>query len=83
MMSCWKDCGLQELVFSLVAKVYVRDRRIEIQNGKSFTDILENRVIKPLGLNRTYYYTPPDEVGVIPGTIKDTYWNVYLGDASP
>ena len=56
---------------------------LESITGKPFTEVLENKVLKPLGLNRTYYYTPPDEVGVIPGTVKDTYWNVYLGDASP
>ncbi|KAF2873506.1 beta-lactamase/transpeptidase-like protein [Massariosphaeria phaeospora] len=56
---------------------------LENITGKKFTDILNDRVIKPLGLNRTYYDTPPDSVGVIPGTVKDTYWNVSLGDASP
>ncbi|KAH7413897.1 beta-lactamase/transpeptidase-like protein [Phaeosphaeria sp. MPI-PUGE-AT-0046c] len=56
---------------------------LENMTGKKFVDILNDRVIKPLGLNRTYYNTPPDKYGVIPGTIKDTYWNVSLGDASP
>ena len=56
---------------------------LESITEKKFTDVLESRVLKPLGLNRTYYDTPPDEVGVIPGTVKDTYWNVNLGDASP
>lgn len=56
---------------------------LENMTGKKFVDILNDRVIKPLGLNRTYYETPPDKYGVIPGTIKDTYWNVSLGDASP
>ncbi|KAH7116908.1 beta-lactamase/transpeptidase-like protein [Dendryphion nanum] len=56
---------------------------LENISGKKFVDVLNDRVIKPLGLNRTYYDTPPDSVGVIPGTIKDTYWAVSLGDASP
>lgn len=51
--------------------------------GKKYTDILTDRVIKPLGLNRTYYEKPDDAVGVLPGKEKDTYWSVSLGEASP
>lgn len=56
---------------------------LERLTGKNFTDSLNDRVIKPLGLNRTFYDTPPDEYGVIPGTVKDTYWAVSLGEAGP
>ncbi|KAF1968689.1 beta-lactamase/transpeptidase-like protein [Bimuria novae-zelandiae CBS 107.79] len=56
---------------------------LENITGKPFTDSLNDRIIKPLGLNRTFYDNPPEEYGVIPGTVKDTYWAVSLGQASP
>ncbi|KAJ4346449.1 uncharacterized protein N0V89_010378 [Didymosphaeria variabile] len=56
---------------------------LEKITGKNFTDSLNDRIIKPLGLNRTFYDTPPEEYGVIPGTVKDTYWAVSLGEGSP
>ncbi|KAH5499821.1 hypothetical protein HBI29_156930 [Parastagonospora nodorum] len=56
---------------------------LENMTGKKFVNVLTDRIITPLGLNRTYYKTPPESVGVIPGTVKDTYWAASLGDASP
>lgn len=51
--------------------------------GKSFQSMVEDGVLKPLGLNHTYYDTPPDSVGLIPGSYKDTNWGFRLGDGSP
>jgi CubicO group peptidase (beta-lactamase class C family) len=51
--------------------------------GKPFADILTDRIIKPLGLNRTYYENAPASAGIIPGNLKDSYWYVNLGDADP
>lgn len=45
--------------------------------------MLNDRVIKPLGLKRTYYENAPPSVGIIPSTVKDAYWSASLGDASP
>lgn len=73
----WQTGTYSNVAYQLLAYA------LENITGKNFTSILNDRVIKPLGLNRTYYYTPPESVGVIPGTVKDTYWAVSLGDASP
>ncbi|KAF1850311.1 beta-lactamase/transpeptidase-like protein [Cucurbitaria berberidis CBS 394.84] len=56
---------------------------LESFTKKRFVDILNNRIIKPLGLEHTYYENAPASVGIIPGTIKETYWSAHLGDASP
>lgn len=51
--------------------------------GKYFADILNDRIIRPLGLNNTFYERAPISKGIIPGTIEDSYWYVNLGDADP
>ncbi|KAH9864528.1 hypothetical protein J1614_010463 [Plenodomus biglobosus] len=56
---------------------------LESLTKRKFIDILEEKIIKPLGLQRTYYENAPASVGIIPGTIKDTYWYANLGDANP
>ncbi|KAI8939053.1 hypothetical protein NX059_004891 [Plenodomus lindquistii] len=68
----YSNIGYQLLSYSL-----------ESLTKKKFVNILQDRIIKPLGLKRTYYENPPASVGVIPGTIKDTYWSANLGDAGP
>ncbi|CAO2647157.1 Nn.00g080790.m01.CDS01 [Neocucurbitaria sp. VM-36] len=73
----WQTATYSNVAYQLLAYA------LENIAGKNFTDILNERVIKPLGLNRTYYADAPTSVGVIPGTVKDTYWNVSLGDANP
>ncbi|CBY01877.1 similar to beta-lactamase family protein [Plenodomus lingam JN3] len=56
---------------------------LESLTKRKFVDILDDKIIKPLGLKRTYYENAPVSVGIIPGTLEDTYWNAHLGDASP
>jgi CubicO group peptidase (beta-lactamase class C family) len=73
----WQTATYSNVAYQLLAYA------LENITGKSFVDILTDRVIKPLGLNRTYYESAPEGYGVIPGTVKDTYWNVSLGGASP
>jgi CubicO group peptidase (beta-lactamase class C family) len=73
----WQTATYSNVAYQLLAYA------LENISGKKFIDILNDRVIKPLGLNRTYYENAPDNVGIIPGTVKDTYWSVSLGEASP
>ncbi|KAF1952137.1 beta-lactamase/transpeptidase-like protein [Byssothecium circinans] len=73
----WQTATYSNIAYQLLAYA------LESITGKKYVDILNDRVIKPLGLNRTYYENAPDSVGVIPGTNKETYWNVSLGDANP
>ena len=56
---------------------------LESMTGKPFVDILNDRIIKPLGLNNTYYENAPASDGIIPGSLEDSYWYVNLGDADP
>lgn len=56
---------------------------LETIKGKSFQSMMEDSVLKPLGLNHTYYASPPNSVGLIPGTPKESGWSYQLGDESP
>jgi CubicO group peptidase (beta-lactamase class C family) len=73
----WQTATYSNVAYQLLAYA------LENITGKKYVAILNERVIKPLALNRTYYENPPDSVGIIPGTEKETYWNVSLGDANP
>lgn len=73
----WQTPTYSDVAYQLLAYA------LERITGKNYTDSLNDRVIKPLGLNRTFYDTPPDKYGVIPGTVKDTYWDVSLGQGGP
>jgi len=73
----WQTATYSNVAYQLLAYA------LENISGKNFTDVLTDRVIKPLSLNRTYYENAPESQGVIPGTPKDEYWSVSLGDASP
>jgi len=56
---------------------------LESLTKKKFADIIQDRIIGPLGLNRTYYDNAPASVGIIPGSVEDTYWGASLGDGNP
>jgi CubicO group peptidase (beta-lactamase class C family) len=75
--AAWQTATYSNVAYQLLAYA------LENITGKKYTDILNDRVIKPLGLKRTFYEKPPDSLGVIPGTEKETYWGVSLGEASP
>ncbi|KAI1649019.1 beta-lactamase/transpeptidase-like protein [Daldinia loculata] len=51
--------------------------------GKWFGKIVQDRVIKPLGLNRTFYITPADSLGIIPGGRYETNWAFNMENELP
>ncbi len=51
--------------------------------GKSFQTMMEESVLRPLGLSHTYYQNAPESEGIIPGTPKDAEWTYQLGDENP
>lgn len=75
--SPWQTATYSNIGFQLFAYA------LEALTRRKFSDVLTDRVIKPLNLSRTYYENAPPSVGIIPGTLKDTYWSTSLGDASP
>ncbi|KAL1838571.1 hypothetical protein VTJ49DRAFT_2498 [Mycothermus thermophilus] len=50
--------------------------------GKPWKQLLEDSVLKPLGLKHTFYETPDDELGIIPGPRGLTSWAGNLGEES-
>ncbi|OTB12109.1 hypothetical protein K445DRAFT_306250 [Daldinia sp. EC12] len=56
---------------------------LQQMTGKYFGTIVQDRVIKPLGLNHTFYTTPTDSVGIIPGGRYQTNWAFNMGNESP
>lgn len=73
----WQTATYSNIAYQLLAYA------LENITGKKFEDILNDRIIKPLALNRTYFTKPDDSVGIIPGTEKETYWGVSLGESNP
>ena len=55
----------------------------EAITGKPFMKMIEDTVIVPLNLTRTFTHPTKDEFGVIPGTIEDTMWSADLGNEAP
>jgi CubicO group peptidase (beta-lactamase class C family) len=51
--------------------------------GKPFQQSFEDKLVKPLNLNRTFYTTPDDALGVIPGNRYLTTWAFNMGRESP
>ncbi|KAL4876197.1 beta-lactamase/transpeptidase-like protein [Aspergillus karnatakaensis] len=54
---------------------------LESISGKSYKELLKDRLIKPLKLTRTSYDKPEDRVGIIPHW--DTGWGISMEDFSP
>jgi CubicO group peptidase (beta-lactamase class C family) len=73
----WQTAGYSNIGYQLLSYV------LESMTGKKFVDILDKRIIEPLGLQHTYYENAPPSSGVIPTTTEDDYWWVNLGDANP
>jgi CubicO group peptidase (beta-lactamase class C family) len=42
--------------------------------GKDFKSLVEDAVLKPLGLNHTFVSAPDDALGIIPGNRYKTAW---------
>ncbi|KAI1424634.1 beta-lactamase/transpeptidase-like protein [Xylaria sp. FL1777] len=56
---------------------------LEKMTGKPFERSFEDNVVEPLNLTRTFYSTPHDSLGVIPGDRKQTTWAFNMGNESP
>ncbi|KAI0888267.1 beta-lactamase/transpeptidase-like protein [Annulohypoxylon maeteangense] len=56
---------------------------LEQMTGKPFNEMVQDRVLKPLNLTRTFYSAPQDSLGVIPGDRYKTNWAFDLGNESP
>ncbi|KAK4116823.1 beta-lactamase/transpeptidase-like protein [Canariomyces notabilis] len=57
---------------------------LESIKGKSFESMMQESVLRPLGLNHTFYTAAPAEVGIIPGgNLSAAGWNYHLGDENP
>jgi CubicO group peptidase (beta-lactamase class C family) len=73
----WQTATYSNIGFQLFAYA------LENITGKAFANILDDRVIKPLGLTNTYYQIAPASIGIVPTDVQDSYWYVNLGDADP
>jgi CubicO group peptidase (beta-lactamase class C family) len=60
-----------------------RGYALEEITGKDFGTLLHETVLKPLGLNNTFYQVPKAALGIIPGNGNDTKWNFQLGEEAP
>ncbi|KAI0378988.1 beta-lactamase/transpeptidase-like protein [Hypomontagnella monticulosa] len=56
---------------------------LEQMTGKPFGQSVQDKLIKPLGLNHTFYTTPQDSLGIIPGGRWLTNWAFNMGNESP
>ncbi|KAL2833873.1 beta-lactamase/transpeptidase-like protein [Aspergillus cavernicola] len=56
---------------------------LEAMTGNTYSETLEERLIKPLGLTGSSYKAPDDHVGMIPGPKNRTQWDLDLGDLTP
>ncbi|KAI0817036.1 beta-lactamase/transpeptidase-like protein [Xylaria sp. FL0064] len=55
---------------------------LETITGKTFESLLEETVLKPLGLNNTFLRAPEPSRGLIPGDPASTGWSFDLGEAA-
>ncbi|KAI0548155.1 beta-lactamase/transpeptidase-like protein [Xylaria curta] len=56
---------------------------LEKMTGKPFQRSFEDKLVKPLNLSSTFYTTPNDSLGVIPGGRYLTTWAFNMGNESP
>ncbi|KAI1099668.1 beta-lactamase/transpeptidase-like protein [Jackrogersella minutella] len=55
---------------------------LETITGKTFQTLLDETVIKPLGLNNTFLRAPEDSRGIIPGDHDTTGWAFDIGESA-
>ncbi|KAM7202250.1 beta-lactamase/transpeptidase-like protein [Rhypophila sp. PSN 637] len=72
----WKTPAYSNIAYQILAYA------LEQITGKPFKEVLEQNVLKPLGLDHTYYDEAPESVGIIPRE-SGTGWHYYLGDENP
>ena len=58
---------------------------LEKLKGKTWFDILNEKVLQPLDLQHTFYSVPNNtrEVGLSPGNYSETGWGNQLGEEGP
>ncbi|KAJ8126566.1 hypothetical protein O1611_g7073 [Lasiodiplodia mahajangana] len=56
---------------------------LEKMTGRPFQQSFEDKLVKPLNLTHTFYTTPNDSLGVIPGGRYLTTWAFNMGNESP
>ncbi|KAI0898849.1 beta-lactamase/transpeptidase-like protein [Annulohypoxylon nitens] len=56
---------------------------LEQMTGRSFGEMVRDKVLEPLNLTRTFYSAPEDSLGIIPGNRYQTNWAFDLGNESP
>jgi len=56
---------------------------LETMTGRNYQTSLQDKLLKPLNLAHTFYTTPNESVGVIPGNPSSTGWTNNLGEESP
>ena len=56
---------------------------LEKMTGKDFRSMVNESIIRPLNLTRTFYTTPDDKLGIIPGNRYKVTWAGDMGDANP
>ncbi|KAL2864015.1 serine hydrolase domain-containing protein [Aspergillus lucknowensis] len=54
---------------------------LETITGKTYQELVEERLIEPLALSRSTHSKPDDSVGIIPGPANTTLWDLDIGDA--
>ncbi|KAJ9144081.1 Beta-lactamase-like protein 2 [Pleurostoma richardsiae] len=70
--AAYSDVGFQLLSYAL-----------QNMTGKDFGTMISESILQPLNLTRTFYTTPDDALGVIPGNRFKTTWAGDMGDANP
>ncbi|XDG09870.1 hypothetical protein ABKA04_009485 [Annulohypoxylon sp. FPYF3050] len=55
---------------------------LETITGRTFQTLLDETVIKPLGLNNTFLRAPEDSRGIIPGDHDTTGWAFDIGESA-
>jgi CubicO group peptidase (beta-lactamase class C family) len=56
---------------------------LEAQANKTLEEMMTESIIKPLNLNHTFYSTPNDSLGIIPGNRWTVSWAFDMGLESP
>ncbi|KAL3485362.1 beta-lactamase/transpeptidase-like protein [Aspergillus germanicus] len=56
---------------------------LETITGMTYRELLERRLIEPMGLLRSSVSKPDDKIGIIPGFPNMTLWDLNIGDVTP
>ena len=73
----WKTPAYSNIAFQLLAYA------LENMTGRLFNQSLYDNVMKPLGLDNTYYFWANESQAIIPRNINKTQWYAWLGDEAP